>query len=367
MFDDARKRWWALYVLCSGVLMIVLDTTIVNVALPSIREDLAFSETSLVWVVNAYMLTFGGFLLLGGRLGDLFGHRRLFLLGLILFTAASVGCGLAHLAAHADRRARRAGPGRRGRHGGGAVAHHGSVHRERANARRPWASTASSVRRAAASACCSAASSPPRSTGTGSSSSTCRSARWCMSPACGCCRMLPGTRERHEARRRGRDHGHRVADARGVRHRQRPRGRLALDRRPWRRSAAAVALLDRVPHHRIARAGAADAARPVPPAQCRHRQHRGRAVGRGDVRVVLHLRALSAARAGLQRDAGGPVVPAGEPHHGGVLARAVGEDRHALRHPRDRWRSGCCAPRRASRCSRARRSTAISGSTCCRA
>jgi EmrB/QacA subfamily drug resistance transporter len=90
-----RKRWWALYVLCSGVLMIVLDTTIVNVALPSIREDLKFTETSLVWVVNAYMLTFGGFLLLGGRLGDLFGHRRLFLMGLILFTVASVGCGVA--------------------------------------------------------------------------------------------------------------------------------------------------------------------------------------------------------------------------------------------------------------------------------
>jgi EmrB/QacA subfamily drug resistance transporter len=95
MFEDARKRWWALYVLCSGVLMIVLDTTIVNVALPSIREDLKFTETSLVWVVNAYMLTFGGFLLLGGRLGDLFGNRRLFLIGLILFTIASVGCGVA--------------------------------------------------------------------------------------------------------------------------------------------------------------------------------------------------------------------------------------------------------------------------------
>jgi EmrB/QacA subfamily drug resistance transporter len=95
MFDDNRKRWMALYVLCSGVLMIVLDTTIVNVALPSIREDLHFTETSLVWVVNAYMLTFGGFLLLGGRLGDLYGHRRFFLLGLILFTAASLGCGLA--------------------------------------------------------------------------------------------------------------------------------------------------------------------------------------------------------------------------------------------------------------------------------
>jgi len=95
MFDDNRKRWMALYVLCSGVLMIVLDTTIVNVALPSIRVDLHFTETSLVWVVNAYMLTFGGFLLLGGRLGDLYGHRRFFLLGLILFTAASLGCGLA--------------------------------------------------------------------------------------------------------------------------------------------------------------------------------------------------------------------------------------------------------------------------------
>jgi EmrB/QacA subfamily drug resistance transporter len=76
--------------------MIVLDTTIVNVALPSIREDLKFSETSLVWVVNAYMLTFGGFLLLGGRLGDLYGHRRLFLIGLTLFTLASLACGLSH-------------------------------------------------------------------------------------------------------------------------------------------------------------------------------------------------------------------------------------------------------------------------------
>jgi EmrB/QacA subfamily drug resistance transporter len=93
---DARKRWWALYVLCAGVLMIVLDTTIVNVALPSIREDLRFTETSLVWVVNGYMLTFGGFLLLGGRLGDLYGHRRVFLLGLTLFTLASLACGLSN-------------------------------------------------------------------------------------------------------------------------------------------------------------------------------------------------------------------------------------------------------------------------------
>mgnify|MGYP002720364122 FL=1 len=88
------KRWPALVLLCLGELMIVLDTTIVNVALPSIQADLRFSETALVWVVNAYMLTFGGCLLLGGRLGDLYGHRRLFLAGIVLFTLASLACGL---------------------------------------------------------------------------------------------------------------------------------------------------------------------------------------------------------------------------------------------------------------------------------
>jgi EmrB/QacA subfamily drug resistance transporter len=92
---DRRARWLALIVLCLGDLMIVLDTTIVNVALPSIRADLNFSEASLAWVVNAYVLTFGGFMLLGGRLGDLYGHRRLFVGGVALFTAASVACGLA--------------------------------------------------------------------------------------------------------------------------------------------------------------------------------------------------------------------------------------------------------------------------------
>ncbi|MBV8217311.1 MAG: DHA2 family efflux MFS transporter permease subunit [Solirubrobacterales bacterium] len=94
MISDSRNRWLALILLCMGSLMIVLDTTIVNVALPSIRGDLHFSQTSLAWVVNAYMLTFGGFLLLGGRLGDHFGHRRLFIIGILLFTAASLACGL---------------------------------------------------------------------------------------------------------------------------------------------------------------------------------------------------------------------------------------------------------------------------------
>lgn len=95
MTKNIEHRWLALFVLCLGSLMIVLDTTIVNVALPSIKDDLGFTESALAWVVNAYMLTFGGFLLLGGRLGDLYGHRRLFLAGIILFTLASLGCGIA--------------------------------------------------------------------------------------------------------------------------------------------------------------------------------------------------------------------------------------------------------------------------------
>src|SRR5205807_6293323 len=94
MTIDAGRRWIALYVLCLATLMIVLDVTIVNVALPSIKDDLGFSETSVAWIVNAYLLTYGGFLLLGGRLGDLFGHRRLFLAGIALFTVASLVCGI---------------------------------------------------------------------------------------------------------------------------------------------------------------------------------------------------------------------------------------------------------------------------------
>ena len=90
-----RKRWLAFYLLCAGEFMIVIDTTIINVALPSIQADLAFTESSLVWVVNAYMVTYGGFLLLGGRMGDLYGNRRWFLLGTALFTAASLVCALA--------------------------------------------------------------------------------------------------------------------------------------------------------------------------------------------------------------------------------------------------------------------------------
>src|SRR3954462_13523818 len=94
-FQTDRQRWLALYVLCTGMLMIVLDATIVNVALPSIQDDLGFSNSSLAWVVNAFLIAFGGLLLLAGRLGDLVGQRRVFLIGLTIFTIASVFCAMA--------------------------------------------------------------------------------------------------------------------------------------------------------------------------------------------------------------------------------------------------------------------------------
>jgi EmrB/QacA subfamily drug resistance transporter len=89
------RRWLALVVLCVGVLMIVLDVTVVNVALPSIQDDLGFSQSNLAWVVNAYLISFGGLLLLAGRLGDLVGRKRIFMIGLAVFTVASLVCGVA--------------------------------------------------------------------------------------------------------------------------------------------------------------------------------------------------------------------------------------------------------------------------------
>ena len=90
-----RRRWIALAVLCLGQLMMVLDATIVNVALPSIQRELHFSQGNLTWVINGYLVTFGGFLLLAGRMGDLVGRKKVFLTGLVMFTAASVLCGFA--------------------------------------------------------------------------------------------------------------------------------------------------------------------------------------------------------------------------------------------------------------------------------
>src|SRR3979411_730066 len=94
VLSGSRSRWLALVVLCAGMLMIVLDATIVNVALPSIQRDLGFSQSSLAWVVNAYLIPFGGLLLLAGRLGDLVGRKRIFMSGLVGFTAASLLWGL---------------------------------------------------------------------------------------------------------------------------------------------------------------------------------------------------------------------------------------------------------------------------------
>src|SRR3954463_15842698 len=91
---DSKRRTAALYVLCVGMLMIVLDVTVVNVALPAIQDDLGFSQSDLAWVVNAYLIAFGGLLLLAGRLGDLIGRRTIFLSGLAVFTLASLLCGL---------------------------------------------------------------------------------------------------------------------------------------------------------------------------------------------------------------------------------------------------------------------------------
>jgi MFS family permease len=95
VMSSARRRWVALVVVCVGQLMIVVDASIVNVALPAIQRDLHFTQSSLTWVIDAYMISYGGFLLLAGRVGDLVGRKRVFLTGLVLFTVASAACGFA--------------------------------------------------------------------------------------------------------------------------------------------------------------------------------------------------------------------------------------------------------------------------------
>ena len=108
-----RRRWIALGVVCLAMLMNTLDGSVVNVALPVIQSDLHIPQAELTWVINAYLISFGSFLLLAGRLGDLVGRKRVFLAGVTLFTLASAVCGLAAGPEHADRRSLRAGPRRR--------------------------------------------------------------------------------------------------------------------------------------------------------------------------------------------------------------------------------------------------------------
>ena len=118
------QRWIALALLCIAQFVVVLDASIVNVALPTIGESLTFSQDNLSWVVNAYVLTFGGFLLLGGRLADLLGRRRVFIGGLILFAARLARRRLRRVRGHADRRSRGSGPRRRAALAGGAIDRH---------------------------------------------------------------------------------------------------------------------------------------------------------------------------------------------------------------------------------------------------
>ena len=155
-----RRRWIALALLCVAQFVVVLDASIVNVALPSIGSALDFSQDNLSWVVNAYVLTFGGFLLLGGRMADLLGRRRVFMGGLVLFALASLAGGLATNAGPADRRPRGAGPRRRDPLARGALDRHHDLPATAPSATRRSASGARSPAPAARPACCSAASSP---------------------------------------------------------------------------------------------------------------------------------------------------------------------------------------------------------------
>ena len=294
---DNRTRWFALIVLCLGSLMIVLDTTIVNVALPSIRADLGFSQTSLAWVVNAYLLTFGGFLLLGGRLGDLFGHRRLFLAGISLFTLASLGCGLAN--SQGLLIAARAVQGL-----GGAVVSAVALSLMMTLFTEP-------AERAKAMGVFGFVAAGGGSIGVLLGGVLTDTLDWhwifLVNLPIGVLvvalslQLLPSARSQAVGRRLD------VAGAVTV------TAALMLavyaivngNQAGWTSLqtlgllGVAAALLARLPRDRVARRLAAGAARPVPPAQRRRRERRRRALGGRDVRLVLPLRALPAAGARL--------------------------------------------------------------------
>src|SRR5918994_2016142 len=265
--NENTNRWLALYVLCAGVLMIVLDATIVNVALPTIKEDLDFSQSELAWVVNAYLIAFGGLLLLSGRIGDLIGHRKIFLIGLGVFTVASLACGrppprpqqlaLVFFRDPADRpRDRRARAAARG------------------------------------------------------------------GPA--------GNRRGRQRGRPGRRARHRRADACGL-HDPRRRGEWlglhpdARSRRSFDRARCGVRPASG-PHRKPA-----DAAAAVPLAQRVGGEHRDEPARGRDVRPVLPRRALPPADPGLRRAPSWPRVPAGDARDGLALARVHRQAEHALR------------------------------------
>ena len=362
---DNRTRWLALIILCLGDLMIVLDTTIVNVALPSIRDDLGFSQTSLAWVVNAYLLTFGGFLLLGGRLGDLFGHRRLFLFGITLFTLSSLACGLSTSKGLLI--------GARAVQGiGGAVVSAVAFSLIMVLFTEP-------AERAKAMGVFGFVLAGGGSIGVLLGGVLTNSLDWhwifLVNIPIGVLvvalslRLLPAAAA---ARATGRVD---VAGAITV------TASLIVavyaivngNQEGWLSGqtlgllGVAVVLLAVVPDDRVAHRRAVDAARPLPPAQRRDRERRRRPLGRGDVRLVLRLGALSPAGARLHAAPGRARLPAGQPDHGGLLDRPVGEARDALRHPAAARRPASRSRPSGSYCSRARRSPATSSSTSCRA
>src|SRR5581483_9680337 len=337
--DIMASRWLGFGVLSLGTLMIVLDTTIVNVALPSVKADLGFSDTGLAWVVNAYVLTFGGLLLLGGRLGDLYGPRRLFLGGIALFTLASLACGTATTQAFlvAARAVQGVGgavvsavslslimglfPAPEGR--AKAMGFYGFV---AAGGRQPGRPPGRPPHARAELAL-----GLPRQPAH-------RDRRRHLRPRGPPRHARPDGRE--APRRRGRRHRHGRPRARRVRGRQRRRLRLGLAAHagpPRRRGRAAGG----VPPRGDARARPAGAAGPLPPAQPRDGQRHRRPLGRRHVRVVLPRRALHAARPGVRSPPGGAGLPRVQRHHGRLLPGPLREDRAALRHP--------AAPRRGAR------------------
>ncbi len=326
-----RTRWLALMVLCLGDLMIVLDTTIVNVALPSIRADLAFTETSLVWVVNAYMLTFGGFLLLGGRLGDLYGQRRLFLIGIALFTLASLACGLA--TGQAMLIVARAVQGL-----GGAVVSAVALSLIMTLFTEPGD-------RARAMGFFGFVMAGGGSIGVllGGVLTDTLSWHWIflvnlpigIAVAALTLTLLPADRGADGAVRL--DVGGAVTITLAL--------LLAVyavvngGQAGWT-STQTIGLLGgrrgasrRLRDHRVAGRGAAGAAPPVPAQEPRHRKHRRHPLVDGDVRLVLPLRALHADGAPIHRARGRPRLPPVEHHHGRLLARSFCQGRDALWHP----------------------------------
>ena len=362
---DRRTRWLALIVLCLGDLMIVLDTTgIGERGAALIRADLGFSQTSLAWVVNAYLLTFGGFLLLGGRLGDLFGHRRLFLIGISLFTVASIACGLSTQGLLVAARAVQGL--------GGAIVSAVALSLMMNLFTEP-------AERAKAMDVFGFVMAGGGSLGVllGGVLTDTLSWHWIflVNVPIGVAvyalslKLVP---EAGATKATGRiDIAGAVtvtfrADARGLRHRQGQRRRLGhrSHDRPAHRCRSPAGDLRR---HR----GAGQlTARPAPPLQAPERRDRERGrhlLGRRDVRLVLPVGSLPAVRARVQPAPGRSCLPAFEPDHGRLLARPLREARDALRPEARLWLQGSRWPLSGSCSSHGRRSTGSSSPTCFRA